>query len=61
MKIHAEKAAEIGEALLDAAQDANAMNVPCLVIYNENLQIAYTSTECTTVVDDTVLYTVHPA
>ena len=59
MKINAEKAAEIGEALLDAAQDATTMNCPCLVIYNENLQIAYASTDCPT--DDMVLYTVYPA
>lgn len=58
MKINAEKAAEIGEALLDAAQDSTTMDCPCLVIYNENLQIAYTSTDCPT--DDMVLYTVHP-
>ena len=58
MDIDAEKAAEIGESLLDAAQEAATLNCPCLVIYNKNLQIAYVSTECKT--DDTVVYTVHP-
>lgn len=59
MKVSANIAAEVGEALLDAAHRSKSEGRPYLVLFNENLQIAYTSTDCPT--DDTVLYTVHPS
>ena len=58
MQIKPSIAAEVGEALIDAARCASSKNRTCLVVYNKELQVAYATLDAPT--DDEVLYVIPP-
>lgn len=59
MQIKPSMAAEVGEALIDAARCASSKNRTCLVVYSKELQVAYAASNAPT--DDEVLYVVPPS
>jgi len=59
MKLKADKANEVAEALLDAVEYSTSKRIPCYVVYNKELGVAYASKDCTT--SDEVLHRVIPA
>lgn len=40
MQMSSDKAREVGEALIDAANNADSLGIPCDVIFNEDLNAA---------------------
>lgn len=58
MTMTSDKAREVGEALIDAANNSDTLGMPCHVVYNDDLRAAICVLDSPT--EDEVLHTVTP-